>query len=277
MTPRVGVKSARWRWLGLLALLVLAVPGCGSHRPAEPGLNDVLIPPIDVPRARMPDEPIPAQLKVPPGKGPFPAVIVLHGCGGLGQSQIIWANRLNGWGYAALIPDSLSPRGVDRVCEPDLQVLVTPRDRVGDIGSAVAWLRGQKEIDPARIAVLGLSHGGAAAMLATESIYQSFQLRAAVDYYGPCVEPAAHGVVPLLVLVGAEDDWGHPARRCQAFGEALRPDQVFELHVYPGVYHAFDNPAMTRTESNGHIMEYNAEAAADSFIRVHIFLDHWVK
>ena len=225
----------------------------------------------------MPPGPIPAAFKLPAGQGPFPAVIVLHGCGGRGAGQLLWARRLNGWGYAVLIPDSMTPRGVKRVCDPAEQSLVTPRDRVGDLGSAVAWLRSQPEIDPGRIAVLGLSHGGATAVMATDRIYDGFRLRAAINYYGPCVDPTAHGDVPLLVLAGAEDDWGHPAARCEAYGMALQPGQVFEMHVYPGVYHAFDNPLMKRSVSNSHVMEYNEAAAEDSFTRVHAFLDRWVR
>ena len=225
----------------------------------------------------MPEGPIPAAFKLPAGKGPFPAVIVLHGCGGRGASQLIWARRLNGWGYAALIPDSLTPRGVKRVCESAAQKLVTPQDRVGDVGSAVVWLRTQPEIDPARIAVLGLSHGGATAVRATEQKYAGFGLRAAIDYYGPCVDPAAHGDVPLLVLAGEADDWGHPASRCKAFGLALKPGQPFEIYAYPGVYHAFDNPDMVRMVNNSHIMEYDEAAAKDSFVRVHAFLNRYVR
>src|SRR5579864_7260913 len=206
------------KWIALVALLAV-MAGCGGEIPSA-AVHDpdaVEIPPIEVPRARMPPGPIPALFKVPAGKGPFPIVIVLHGCGGRGPSQITWARRLNGWGYAVLIPDSMTPRGIKRVCEPLNQPLVTPRDRVGDVGSAVAWLRNRQEIDPARIAVLGLSHGGATAVMATDRIYDGLELRAAIDYYGPCVDPAAHGDVPLLVLAGAEDDWGHPAVRCEAY------------------------------------------------------------
>jgi dienelactone hydrolase len=240
------------------------------------GPDAVQIPPIALPGARMPIAPIPAELKLPAGNGPFPAVIVLHGCAGLGASQWIWARRLNGWGYAALIPDSMTPRGIKRVCEPAAQNLVTWWDRVGDVGSAAAWLRTQPQIDPHRIAVLGLSHGGATAAIATQRAYAGFGLRAAVDYYGPCVDPATHGDVPLLVLVGGDDDWGHPAQRCQDFGAALQPGQDFELHVYPGAYHAFDNPNMVRTVSNSHVLEYNQPAAEDSYAQVHGFLDRWV-
>jgi|HubBroStandDraft_1064217.scaffolds.fasta_scaffold22125_3 dienelactone hydrolase len=274
----LAVVAARFWALLVLTLVVLAEAGCGPHVPADPfGFDPVRIPPVSAPIARMPAGPIPASLKLPAGKGPFPAVIVLHGCAGLGPSQIIWAERLTEWGYAALIPDSLTPRGVTRVCEPESQPLVTPWDRVGDVGSAVAWLRTRKDIDPARIAVLGLSHGGTTAMLATETIYEKFRLRAAIDYYGPCVDPAAHGTVPLLVAAGQLDDWGDPARLCQAFAAAMRPGQVVDVHVYPGAYHAFDNPNITHAVIDGHVLEYNPAAATDSYARVHDFLDRWVK
>jgi dienelactone hydrolase len=262
----------------LIATFVLLAGGCEPMAPPTPqfGPDDVRIPPIQVPRARMPSVPIPAAFKLPAGRGPFPAVVVLHGCGGRGAGQLLWANRLNGWGHAVLIPDSMTPRDVRRVCDPAEQSLVTPRDRVGDVASAVAWLRTRPEIDPGRIAVLGLSHGGATAVMATDRIYDDLRLRAAIDYYGPCVDPAAHGDVPLIVLAGADDDWGHPAARCEAYGKALQPGQVFEMHAYPGVYHAFDNPLMEHTVSNSHPMEYNKAAAEDSFARVRAFLDRWV-
>ncbi len=272
---------ARRKWLAIVISACLSIAGCGGPAPsaARFGLNDpntVWLPPVGVPRARMPAGPIPAVFQRPEGNGPLPAVIILHGCGGRGPSQVIWANRLNGWGYAALIPDSLSPRGFKRVCDPDQQPFVTPLDRVGDIASAAAWLRTRPDIDPARITVLGLSHGGAAAVLATQRIYEGIGLRAAINYYGACVDPTAHGTVPLLVLAGEADDWGHPAALCQAYGVLARPDQVCEIDTYAGVFHAFDNPSMTHAVYNGHVTEYNQPAAEDSFARVHAFLDRWV-
>lgn len=254
--------------------LVALMAGCDPP-PAAP--DSVEISPLPLAGSRMPADPIPAVFRLPAGKGPFPAVIVLHGCGGRGASQLIWAQRLNSWGYAALIPDSMTSRGVKSVCAPAAQELVTPRDRVSDVGAAAAWLRERPEIDPGRIAVLGQSHGGTAALMATERGYAEFRLRAAVDYYGPCVGAASHGTVPVLVLVGGADDWGHPEAHCLAFKAALKPDQRFELLIYPGAYHAFENPEMVRTVSNSHVMEYNPAAAEDSFIHVRAFLDHFVR
>jgi len=54
-----------------------------------------------------------AQLYKPDGDGPFPTVIALHGCGGLGgQSEPVqsryrdWAQQLLKTGHAVLLPDS---------------------------------------------------------------------------------------------------------------------------------------------------------------------------
>jgi dienelactone hydrolase len=73
------------------------------------------------------------------------------------------------------------------------------------------------------------------------------------------------------------DDWGDPARRCQDFAAAMRPDQVVEVHVYPGAYHAFDNPNITYAVIDGHVLEYDPVAAAKSYAQVHDFLDRWVR
>jgi hypothetical protein len=47
----------------------------------------VAIPVQDVPGSRMLAQPIPAVLALPNGKGPFPAVIVLHGSAGGGRGS----------------------------------------------------------------------------------------------------------------------------------------------------------------------------------------------
>ena len=268
----------RCRWMrrpSALLVLLGAVAGCAVGQ-----RGSVSIPVQNVPGSRMPAQPLPAVLILPAGTGPFPAIIVLHTCSGRSLLQEDWAARLNSWGYAALIPNSFSPRGVASVCAPANQPLVTAEDRSGDVISAALWLRTQPEIDGARIGVLGSSHGGGTAAWVTERRYDRLYpglLKASVDYYGPCRFPEAHGTVPLLALAGDDDDWGNPALSCRGFGGRLGPDQPFELHTYPGVVHSFDNSRVNgRTIVEGHALQYDHAAAEDSFVQVKAFLDRYV-
>ncbi len=263
--------------LCLVALLViLAGPAAFAAR-----TETVAIPVQNVPGSRMPAQPIPGILELPDGKGSFPAIIVMHGCGGRGASQQVWAARLNGWGYAALVLDSFAPRDVfGGVCAPDRQHLVTNQDRAGDVLSGALWLRTRPEIDGARIGVIGFSHGGGTAAWVTQRRYEQLfpgLLKASVDYYGGCRFPETHGTVPLLALAGEDDTWGFPALSCRGFAGKLRPDQVFEVHTYPGAVHDFDNAMMPYRSSNfGHPTGYDRAGAEDSFVRVKAFLDRYV-
>jgi dienelactone hydrolase len=260
------------RGLAALAACLLAAACAG-------GPGGLSVPPVEVAGARGAPRPLPASLSLPSGQGPFPVVILLHGCGGLSPSLGTWAGRLNGWGYATVTVDSFTPRGVTSVCAPANQPLVTPADRAGDVISTAVFLRTRPEIDPNRIGVLGLSHGGATAAWVTQARFEKAfpgLLHASVDYYGPCRSAETHGTVPLLALAGEADDWGNSARVCRAFGAKLRPDQPFEIHTYPDTVHAFDDPMTTMRRNEGHMMGYNHDAAVDSYERVRVFLARWL-
>jgi dienelactone hydrolase len=250
---------------------------------AGQGPGELLAIPVQpVADARPSPRPLPGRLVLPDGPGPFPVVILLHGCGGIGKGASLnaWASRLNGWGYGALILNSFAPRNVATVCAPALQHLVTAEDRAGDTIDAALFLRTLPQVDPDRIGVIGFSHGGGTAAAVTAKAFTDAHpglLKAVVDYYGACRRPDLHGTVPLLALAGDDDDWGHPARSCKNFALAMRPDQPFEVFTYPDTVHAFDNAALViRTSNEGHPMQYNGAAAADSFARVKAFLARWM-
>lgn len=60
-------------------------------------------------------KPIRAKLLKPDGNGPFPGVVILYDCSGLGSrssgSPMRWAQDLVSQGYAVVLPDSFTPRG----------------------------------------------------------------------------------------------------------------------------------------------------------------------
>jgi dienelactone hydrolase len=248
--------------------------------PAAADTLTVSIPVTQIPGSHQPDRPYDATLTLPAGTGRFPAVILLHGCGGESRSQQFWIDRLTGWGYAVLRLDSFSARGITSVCAPQSQHLATAADRSGDVLSAALWLRTRPEIDGARIGVLGMSHGGGTAAVVTRREYERLYpglLKASVDYYGPCRQPEQHGTVPLLALAGDADTWGYSARACQAFAAALAPDQPMQVVVYPGAVHDFDNPTAIRLNYVlAHPVQYDASAANDSYAKVKAFLARYL-
>ena len=203
--------------------------------------------------------------------GPYPAVVVLHGCGGISSHSTGIADRLGSWGYVALAVDSLSPRGISSAC------------RGGSLGqafdayAALRYLRTLEDVDPARIAVLGQSMGGGSALYALDhdlgAQYFTERFRAAILYYPGCGIPAANLTAPTLILIGEADET-NPVERCREMVAHARPGSApIALTAYPGVHHNFDvallNPGV---RFRGLWLEYNEPAARDAEAKVRAFL-----
>lgn len=90
----------------------------------------------------------------------------------------------------------------------------------------------------------------------------SRRFAAGVAFYPVCSPAAAVVSAPLLVLVGALDDWT-PASDCQATAATPRDGGAsLRVMVFPGAHHAF-NGAGVRTHPRdvfGHDLEYNETA-----------------
>lgn len=207
----------------------------------------------------------------PDGQGPFPAVVVLHGCGGIWRWNDYWSSKLTDWGYLVLNVDSFGPRGKASICDdPGLVPGVT---RALDAHGAKSYLSSLPSVDRSRIAVLGMSHGGWATLdaiqLSTTSGLGLKPFRAAVALYPSCTAPTELAS-PLLILIGEKDDWT-PAKRCEDFVAKARSSHALMLKEYPGVYHLFDLPGIDE-QQQGHVLRYDAPAANDVVERVKAFL-----
>src|SRR6516165_11821612 len=156
--------------------------------------------------------------------GPYPAVVVLHGCGGISSHSAQIADRLDSWGYVALTVDSLGPRGIVGQCGGALF-----EDQAIDAYAALRYLSQLDFVDPARVAVLGQSMGGSAVLYAVDRalVAQYFNQRfsAAIAYYPGygCGFPAASMTAPTLILIGEADDWTL-AEPCRETVARARPD-----------------------------------------------------
>lgn len=207
-----------------------------------------------------------AWISVPGGPGPHPAAVLLHGCSGLtGPNGIralyhAWSDILTKAGYAVLLPDSAGARGFGPTCTRSPERAVLYRERPGDAYAALAHLQALREIDPARIYLIGWSQGGGIALLTVsdKSIGRpdpppTHDFRAIVAFYPSACDrleapftAVAPGtwrpVAPLLILHGADDTWTRPGP-CRALTDAAaRRGHPVEMKIYPNAVHAFDAP-----------------------------------
>jgi dienelactone hydrolase len=214
-------------------------------------------------------------LSRPQGDGPFPAIVVIHGCEGIHpNAETYWPQRLTSWGYVVLVVDSFTTRNIKNTCENYLP------DRVFDAYGALNFLSTYTFVDARRVGLMGFSAGGIVTLEATKAEgneqFMDRKFEAAVAYYPVCAPHAGDATVPTLILNGELDDWS-PAERCrQRVSHISGKGPPIELDIYPGAYHAFDAPDVTTAMTVlGHREEYNAPAAEQSFTSVKAFLQKY--
>ncbi len=223
---------------GLLALIP------AMARAAEPEK-------VAFPSANGQSTPLTGYLYRPAGSGPFPAVVAMHGCGGLltragkfRRRDTDWGERLAAAGIAVLFPDSFSPRGVGQICT--LKVAdrpVTPFERSFDANGAADWLAAQPLIDSRRIGLIGWSNGGTTVLWAVRAgaAPKRTEFKTAISFYPGCRVPLQRAAwrprLPLKILIGALDDWTSPVP-CRA----LAARHAIPMVEYPDAYHGFDAP-----------------------------------
>ncbi|MCA0401705.1 MAG: dienelactone hydrolase family protein [Proteobacteria bacterium] len=186
-----------------------------------------------------------ARLFKPAGAGPFPAVVALHGCGGLGNAQGVinarhadWAVRLQAAGFIVVFPESFVSRGLGSQCNiRDRDV--RSKDRAYDAFATAEWLAARGDVDRGRIGLLGWSNGGTSVLSASRSIRapKGVDFRQAVAFYPGCkvmVEEGFRARIPVTILHGLADDWT-PAEPCQALVGV-------RFIGYEGAHHDFDYP-----------------------------------
>src|SRR5204862_1164165 len=125
------------------------------------------------------------------------------------------------------------------------------------------------EIDAKRIFLVGFSLGAISSLLATDSQNAASRdggVAGVVAYYPFCYD-GVDPTVRTLVLIGEEDDWT-PAAKCQA----VTGKTNFEVVVYPGAYHVFNQPSEKPRDFLGHHLVYDEKATQDAQQRADTFL-----
>ncbi len=190
-------------------------------------------------------------LSQPAAPGPSPVVIGLHGCAGLysrsgeiGARETDWSRRLNEAGFAVLLVDSFSPRGIKTLCNSRERSL-TPAGRARDAFAALDWLAGQRFADARRVSLIGWSNGGSTA-LRVAGDREASRLRHVIAFYPGCRVLLKRDWRPhtdTAIFQGLADDWT-PAAPCQELAQRSGVRFV----GFPGAYHDFDHPSLKLRE-----------------------------
>jgi dienelactone hydrolase len=206
------------------------------------------------------------ELRFPKGNGPFPAVILMHPCGGLERIALgslrAHAAELGRAGFATLILDSYGSRGLTG---GDACGKWTAPFRRDDAFNAMAILMTNSKVSKENVFLVGQSDGAIAALLSAKGSNER-QFRAVGAYYPECRLLAGIEYVirsPLIVFVAEKDDWTPPSECIKAKDAGIVRGAEFELVAYRSAHHGFDQPR-SAVIYKGHTLAYDRDATVDS-------------
>ena len=196
---------------------------------------------------------ITGELRLPARRGParLPAVVLLHGSGGLSVSHQNWAQELNSMGIAVFLVDSFTGRGI--VSTSANQDTLGRLAMIIDAYRALDLLAPDSRIDADKIAVIGFSRGGQSALYASLRRFQKMhgppgiEFAAYIPFYASCNtrfrDDANVSSKPIHMHHGLADNYV-PIEPCQAYVDRLHAAgrKNVALTEYPDAHHAFDNP-----------------------------------
>ncbi len=237
--------------------------------------------------ASQPNESHPVQLRgalyKPPGHGQFPAVILMHGCGGWQPAVRFtlqgYADSYRRRGFVVLNLDSFGARyyNGDEMCADNAKLRAAIDYRTADAYDAGHFLRALDYVDGRNVFLMGQSNGGSVAMRAAlKSSYEHYRQRAdepafrgAVAFYPWCGMFAGDSTLAsaLRVFVGGRDNWV-PAGECQA---VHAHGAEFSVVVYPRAVHSFDLDLIEQNYE-GFLVGKDPDAAANSRQRMFNFV-----
>jgi dienelactone hydrolase len=195
------------------------------------------------------------QFRIAGGSGRLPVVVLQHGSGGMAPNVEMWARELNAVGVSTFALDGFTGRGLTQVNTN--QALLGRLNFILDIYRALDVLAKHPRVDSQRIAVMGFSRGGQAALYASLKRFHKMWNKSGIEFaaYIPFYPDCATTFVsdtdvadrPIRIFGGTPDDY-NPIVRCKAYVERLKAaGRDVQVTEYPNAPHAFDNPLLPPT------------------------------
>ncbi len=182
--------------------------------------------------------------------GEVPAVVLLHGAGGVSAArELRYARQLAARGWAALVVDVFGARVEPGTGFTRRLLDVTEAMFLADAYAGLRFLDEHPRVDGDRVALVGFSYGGMASIYA---LHEQVRRRYARDggrfvahaaYYAPCIarfERVATTGAPFLMLYGTADAIVDRDRCGAVVDDLRRGGSEVALEVYEGAAHRWD-------------------------------------
>jgi len=242
------------------------------------------------------------RLYKPSGDGPFPAIIALHGAGGIFPYQLWWAKKISKWGFVVLFVDNYCTRGLLCVHHTDDQdrrrgeimrtwQTVSLRQRVLDAVAAYKFLFSKSYVNKEAIGLIGWSWGGTSALFA-QKLAKRFNLpkggfKGTIAFYPNLKYVMKHkdwkgtGKInqPTLILYGESD----ALESEESYKELLEEGNLGPITVvgFKEATRKFDELGESRMKFHPAVGEFEKAFHRPSFElsvkKVHKFLDETFK
>jgi dienelactone hydrolase len=177
---------------------------------------------------------IAGQFRIAWGTGRLPVVVLMHGSGGIGPNIEMWSDAFNAMGISTFAVDGFTGRGLTSTSAN--QALLGRLNFILDIYRALDILAKHPRVDPERIALMGFSRGGQAALYASLKRFHRMwnksgvQFAAYIPFYPDCA----------TTFIGDADIADRPIRIFHG-----RPTITIQLHRVWLSWRAFARPATT--------------------------------
>lgn len=219
-------------------------------------------------------------LAVPEGKGPFPAVVMVHEVFGIDTAMRAQISRLASAGYVVLMPDLFSRGGARKCLNATFRALTSGEGQAfDDVASAKHFLMSRNDVTD-KTGVIGFCMGGGFALLLANKGYDA----ASVNYgmLPKDLDAALGGACAIISSYGAKDVQLKGASK--KLEETLTNLEIpHDVKEYPNSGHAFMNPEQAGGPVFGFILgkvmgaKPNPVDAADAWSRIEKFFGEHLK
>jgi len=219
-------------------------------------------------------------LAVPEGKGPFPAVVMVHEVFGIDDAMRSQITRLASAGYVVLMPDLFSRGGARKCLNATFRALTSGAGQAfDDVASAKHYLMSRDDVND-KTGVIGFCMGGGFALMLANRGYDA----ASVNYgmLPKDLDQVLGAACPIITSYGAKDGQlkGASAKLENTLTNLEIPHDVKE---YPNSGHAFMNPHQAGGPFFGFILgkvmgaKPNPVDAEDAWKRIESFFAEHLK